>query len=142
MHSTTITGLVWTFDLFVSLVSSRLTRPQEEEPQVTGTTQHGNILSVFLSLFLVPFSLHNSHPPLPSPLSPLSPSPSPPLSPPPSLPHTDYAVHVFHEAVKYGRYTCFLHEDTRLPMIYLPDCVKATIMCLEAPANQIRDSMR
>ena len=121
-HSTTITDLVWIFDLFVSLVSSRLTHPQEEEQQVTGTTQHGNILSVFLLspfLFIISTSL-----------------------PPPSLPHTDYAVHIFHEAVKYGRYTCFLHEDTRLPMIYLPDCVKATIMCLEAPAKQIRDSMR
>lgn len=65
---------------------------------------------------------------------------SPPSLPPP--PPTDYAVHIFHEAVKYGRYTCFLHEDTRLPMIYLPDCVKATIMYLEAPASCIRDDMR
>ena len=90
---------------------------------MTGTTQHGNILSLEISpIFLSPFSFHDF------------------LSPPPTL--TDYAVHIFHEAVKYGRYTCFLNEDTRLPMIYLPDCVKATIMCLEAPANQIRESMR
>jgi len=61
---------------------------------------------------------------------------------PPGGGTTDYAVHIFHEAVKYGRYTCFLHEDTRLPMIYLPDCVKATIMYLEAPASCIRDDMR
>ena len=66
-HSTTITDLVWTFDLFVSLVSSQLTRPQEEEQQVTGTTQHENILSVFLLspfLFIISTSLPLSLPSL------------------------------------------------------------------------------
>jgi nucleoside-diphosphate-sugar epimerase len=38
---------------------------------------------------------------------------------------TDYAVAIFFEAVKNGRYTCFLREDTRLPMMYMPDCLKS-----------------
>jgi len=40
---------------------------------------------------------------------------------------TDYAVEIFYEAVKNGKYTSFLSEDTILPMMYMPDCIKATI---------------
>ncbi|HPW18850.1 MAG TPA: NAD-dependent epimerase/dehydratase family protein, partial [Candidatus Aminicenantes bacterium] len=40
---------------------------------------------------------------------------------------TDYAVAIFYEAVKAGRYTCFLREATRLPMMYMPDCLKCTL---------------
>lgn len=45
---------------------------------------------------------------------------------------TDYAVAIFYAAVRYGRYTCFLREDTRLPMMYMPDCLKCTLDLMEA----------
>jgi len=45
---------------------------------------------------------------------------------------TDYAVEIFYEAVSKGSYTCFLSEDTRLPMMYMPDCIKGTIDLMEA----------
>ena len=40
---------------------------------------------------------------------------------------TDYAVEIYYEAIKNKKYTCFVREDTRLPMMYMPDCIKATI---------------
>jgi len=45
---------------------------------------------------------------------------------------TDYAVEIYYEAVDKGHYTCFLREDTRLPMMYMPDCIKGTIDLMEA----------
>ena len=51
---------------------------------------------------------------------------------------TDYAVEIFHEAIKHGRYTCFLREDTVLPMMYMPDCIKATIDLMEADLSQLK----
>lgn len=51
---------------------------------------------------------------------------------------TDYAVEIFHEALKHGSYECFLKEDTRLPMIYMPDAIKATLMLMDAPSSQLR----
>jgi len=45
---------------------------------------------------------------------------------------TDYAVAIYYDAIKYGKYTCFVKEDTRLPMMYMPDCLKATIDLLQA----------
>jgi len=51
---------------------------------------------------------------------------------------TDYAVAIFYEAVKYGRYTCFLREDTRLPMMYMPDCLKCTMDLMDADFDKLR----
>lgn len=45
---------------------------------------------------------------------------------------TDYAVEIFYEAVKKNYYNCFLAENTVLPMMYMPDCIKATIDLAEA----------
>jgi nucleoside-diphosphate-sugar epimerase len=45
---------------------------------------------------------------------------------------TDYAVAIFYDAVKNGRYTCFLREDTSLPMMYMPDCLKSILDLMEA----------
>ena len=51
---------------------------------------------------------------------------------------TDYAVAIFYEAVKNGRYTCFLREDTRLPMMYMPDCLKSVLDLMDADFNRLR----
>ena len=51
---------------------------------------------------------------------------------------TDYAVHIFHEALKYGRYESFLSETTSLPMMYMPDAIRATLELMEAPADSIK----
>lgn len=50
---------------------------------------------------------------------------------------TDYAVEIFHEALEEKKYECFLKEDTYLPMMYMPDAIKATLELMEAPAAQI-----
>jgi nucleoside-diphosphate-sugar epimerase len=50
---------------------------------------------------------------------------------------TDYAVEIFHEALEEKSYTCFLEEDTYLPMMYMPDAIRATIELMEAPADKI-----
>jgi nucleoside-diphosphate-sugar epimerase len=50
---------------------------------------------------------------------------------------TDYAVEIFHDAIEQGSYECFLKEDTYLPMMYMPDAIRATIELMEAPANKI-----
>jgi nucleoside-diphosphate-sugar epimerase len=50
---------------------------------------------------------------------------------------TDYAVEIFHSAVKGEPYECFLKEDTRLPMMYIPDAIRATIDLMEAPEEDI-----
>ncbi len=50
---------------------------------------------------------------------------------------TDYAVHIFHEALKTGHYECFLQSDARLPMMYMPDAIRATIELMEAPAETL-----
>ena len=51
---------------------------------------------------------------------------------------TDYAVEIFYEAIKHKRYTCFLREDTVLPMMYMPDCIKATIDLMEADLSGLK----
>lgn len=50
---------------------------------------------------------------------------------------TDYAVEIFHAAVEEKNYTCFLKEDTYLPMMYMPDAIRATMELMEAPAANI-----
>ena len=50
---------------------------------------------------------------------------------------TDYAVEIFYEAIKNKKYTCFVNKDTRLPMMYMPDCIKATIDLMEADINDL-----
>ena len=50
---------------------------------------------------------------------------------------TDYAVEIFHEALEDEKYECFLKEDTYLPMMYMPDAIRATIELMEADAAKI-----
>lgn len=50
---------------------------------------------------------------------------------------TDYAVAIFYDAIKYGSYKCFLKEDTMLPMMYMPDCLKATIDLFQADFSML-----
>ena len=47
---------------------------------------------------------------------------------------TDYAVEIYHEAIKTGNYNCFLSENTSLPMMFMDDAIKATVDLMEAPA--------
>ena len=51
---------------------------------------------------------------------------------------TDYAVAIYYEAIRAKRYSCFVTEETRLPMMYMPDCVKATIQLAEADFSQLK----
>ena len=50
---------------------------------------------------------------------------------------TDYAVEIFHEALEEKKYESFLNPDTYLPMMYMPDAIRATIELMEAPASKI-----
>ena len=50
---------------------------------------------------------------------------------------TDYAIEIFHSAIRGETYTCFLRPDQRLPMMYMDDAVRATIELMEAPAPRI-----
>jgi len=50
---------------------------------------------------------------------------------------TDYAVEIFHEAKEKKKYTSFLEAGTKLPMMYMPDAIRATIELMEAPAEKI-----
>jgi nucleoside-diphosphate-sugar epimerase len=51
---------------------------------------------------------------------------------------TDYAVEIFYEAIKHKTYTCFLKEETRLPMMYMPDCIKCMVDLLEAHPSKLK----
>jgi len=51
---------------------------------------------------------------------------------------TDYAVEIYREALLKNKYTCFLKEDTYLPMMYMPDAIRATLELMEAPAAAIK----
>jgi nucleoside-diphosphate-sugar epimerase len=50
---------------------------------------------------------------------------------------TDYAVEIYRDALEKKEYTCFLKEDTYLPMMYMPDAIDATLKLMEAPADTI-----
>ena len=50
---------------------------------------------------------------------------------------TDYAVAIYYDAIKHQNYTCFVREDTVLPMMYMPDCIKAAIDLMEADFGQL-----
>lgn len=50
---------------------------------------------------------------------------------------TDYAVEIYHAAVKGEAYSCFLNAGTRLPMMYMDDAIRATIQIMEAPMDEI-----
>jgi nucleoside-diphosphate-sugar epimerase len=50
---------------------------------------------------------------------------------------TDYAIEIFSEAIEHQQYQCFLEGDTYLPMMYMPDAIRATIELMEAPADKI-----
>ncbi|MBX2893562.1 MAG: NAD-dependent epimerase/dehydratase family protein [Saprospiraceae bacterium] len=50
---------------------------------------------------------------------------------------TDYAVDIYHYAVQSKPYECFLSQDTSLPMLYMPDAIRATLELMEAPASRL-----
>jgi nucleoside-diphosphate-sugar epimerase len=52
---------------------------------------------------------------------------------------TDYAIDIFHAALKTGHYTSFLGPDTRLPMMYMPDAIRATLELMDAPAGCVKE---
>ena len=54
---------------------------------------------------------------------------------------TDYAVEIYHEALKHKHYTCFLSENTYLPMMYMDDAIRGTIELMEAPAEKLKTRM-
>lgn len=56
---------------------------------------------------------------------------------PPGGGTTDYAIEIFHKALKEKKYTSFLSEDTGLPMMYMEDAIRATIAIMEAPKENI-----
>lgn len=52
---------------------------------------------------------------------------------------TDYAVEIFLAALEQGRYTCFLEEGQALPMMYMPDALRAMLELMDAPTERIRE---
>ncbi len=51
---------------------------------------------------------------------------------------TDYAVAIFYEAIKNKHYTSFVNKDTKLPMMYMPDCINSTIQLMQADFNKLK----
>lgn len=52
---------------------------------------------------------------------------------------TDYAIDIFHSALSTGRYACFLGPQTCLPMMYMPDAIRATLELMDAPSESVRE---
>ena len=59
---------------------------------------------------------------------------------PPGGGTTDYAVEIFHAALNEGHYDCFVGPETRLPMMYMDDAIRATLELMEAPSDSIGDA--
>jgi nucleoside-diphosphate-sugar epimerase len=57
---------------------------------------------------------------------------------PPGGGTTDYAIAIFHAALRNETYSCFLEAETTLPMIYMPDAIRATIELMDAPLAQVK----
>ncbi|MDH6353939.1 nucleoside-diphosphate-sugar epimerase [Dysgonomonas sp. PH5-45] len=55
---------------------------------------------------------------------------------------TDYAVAIYFDAIAKGSYECFLSENTMLPMMYMPDCIKGTFDLFHADKSQLTDATR
>ncbi len=53
---------------------------------------------------------------------------------------TDYAVDIFHHAIMSGEYSCFVGPDTRLPMMYMDDAIRATLELMDAPVESLSDA--
>ena len=53
---------------------------------------------------------------------------------------TDYAVEIFHAALEHGHYTCFVREDTTLPMMYMDDAIRATLEIMEVPSEKLGEA--
>ncbi len=53
---------------------------------------------------------------------------------------TDYAVEIFHAALEKGHYECFVRPDTRLPMMYIDDAIRATLDLMDAPPESLGNS--
>jgi nucleoside-diphosphate-sugar epimerase len=59
-------------------------------------------------------------------------------SSPPGGGTTDYAVDIFHKAIAKKKYDCFLSSETKMPMMYMDDAIRATIAIMQAPADAIK----
>lgn len=51
---------------------------------------------------------------------------------------TDYACQIFHDALRTGHHECYLRADTRLPMMYIDDCLRSVTEYLVAPDDSLR----
>ncbi|RZN84623.1 MAG: NAD-dependent epimerase/dehydratase family protein [Winogradskyella sp.] len=51
---------------------------------------------------------------------------------------TDYAVEIYHEAIKKGKYECFLSENTELPMMFMEDAIIATVDLMHSPSDAVK----
>ncbi|MCG8698558.1 MAG: NAD-dependent epimerase/dehydratase family protein [Bacteroidales bacterium] len=51
---------------------------------------------------------------------------------------TDWAVEIYYEALRNGKYTCFLEENTKLPMLFMPDAIDATVKLMEIERDRLK----